>query len=411
MGNFKYKARDSAGSTTTGTINAGSRTEAIGELRKKNLQAVEVTASSSGSSKSFAKGLLTRGARPGAKKDEVVVFTRQLATMVGAGIPILEAIEIQREQAESPGFRMVLEGVVESVRGGTDFSAALEKFPKVFPELYVNMVRAGEASGQLDLILIRLAEYQEATAQLKREIKSAMTYPVISLVLVFGIASFLMIGIVPQFKPVFDSLDIQLPGLTLMVMDVAFFCRDFWYLIFGSIGAAIFGVLAFKKTPKGHYMFDAFLLRMPIFGSLFRKVALSRFARTFSTLVKSGVPILAAMDIVASTSGNKVIAKAVLRARENVRQGETLSAPLAESAVFPPMVTKMISIGERTGALDTLLEKIAHFYDQQVEAAVKGLTSLIEPLLIGIMGFIVGGIVLAVFLPIFKLQEQLASQK
>jgi type IV pilus assembly protein PilC len=354
---------------------------------------------------------LTRGARPGAKKDEVVVFTRQLATMVGAGIPILEAIEIQREQAESPGFRMVLEGVVESVRGGTDFSAALEKFPKVFPELYVNMVRAGEASGQLDLILIRLAEYQEATAQLKREIKSAMTYPVISLVLVFGIASFLMIGIVPQFKPVFDSLDIQLPGLTLMVMDVAFFCRDFWYLIFGSIGAAIFGVLAFKKTPKGHYMFDAFLLRMPIFGSLFRKVALSRFARTFSTLVKSGVPILAAMDIVASTSGNKVIAKAVLRARENVRQGETLSAPLAESAVFPPMVTKMISIGERTGALDTLLEKIAHFYDQQVEAAVKGLTSLIEPLLIGIMGFIVGGIVLAVFLPIFKLQEQLASQK
>jgi type IV pilus assembly protein PilC len=196
-----------------------------------------------------------------------------------------------------------------------------------------------------------------------------------------------------------------------MVMDVAFFCRDYWYLIFGSIAAIFVGVGVFKKTPKGAYIFDMFLLRMPVFGSLFRKVALSRFARTFSTLVKSGVPILAAMDIVASTSGNKVISKAVLKARENVRQGETLSGPLAESTVFPPMVTKMISIGERTGALDTLLEKIAHFYDQQVEAAVKGLTSLIEPLLIGVMGFIVGGIVLAVFLPIFKLQEQLAHSK
>lgn len=406
MGNFRYRARDASGATTTGTISARSRDEALGELRKKNLQAVEVT-------KGRAPGASLFGskARPGVKKDEMVVFTRQLATMVGAGIPILEALEIQREQAESPGFRVVLEGVVEAVRGGSDLSASLQRFPRVFPELYVNMVKAGEASGQLDLILVRLAEYLEATAQLKREIKSAMTYPVISLVLVFGIASFLMIGIVPQFKPVFDSLDIQLPGITLMVMDVAFFCRDYWYVIFGGIGAAIAGTVAFKRTPRGAYLFDAFVLRMPVFGSLFRKVALSRFSRTFSTLVKSGVPILAAMDIVAQTSGNRVIAKAVIKARDNVRQGETLSAPLAESSVFPPMVTKMISIGERTGALDTLLEKIANFYDQQVEAAVKGLTSLIEPLLIGVMGFIVGGIVLAVFLPIFKLQEQLAHSK
>ena len=323
MGNFRYRAKDASGSTTTGTISAKSRNDAIGELRKKNLQVVEVSATTGG--KSPMKGFFGRGARPGVRKDELVVFTRQLATMVGAGIPILEAIEIQREQAESPNFRVVLEGVVEAVRGGTDFSAALERFPRVFPELYVNMVRAGEASGQLDLILIRLAEYQEASAQLKREIKSAMTYPVISLFLVFGIASFLMIGIVPQFKPVFDSLDIQLPGLTLAVMNVAFFCRDYWYILFGTMGAAIFGIGVFKRTPKGAYIFDVFLLNMPVFGSLFRKVALSRFSRTFSTLVKSGVPILAAMDIVAQTAGNRVIAKAVLKARENVRQGETLS--------------------------------------------------------------------------------------
>lgn len=404
MASTNLKPRDAAATSAAPPAQAKPRSDAVVDPRKKKAQGA-------GKEKLFGGSLFPKTARPGVKKDELVVFTRQLATMVGAGIPILEALEIQREQAESPGFRVVLEGVVEAVRGGSDFSAALEKFPKIFPELYVNMVRAGEASGQLDLILIRLAEYQEATAQLKREIKSAMTYPVISLVLVFGIAAFLMIGIVPQFKPVFDSLDIQLPGLTLLVMDVAFFCRDYWYVIFGAIAAAIVGIGVFKKTPKGAYLFDAFILRMPIFGSLFRKVALSRFSRTFSTLVKSGVPILAAMDIVASTSGNKVISKAVLRARENVRQGETLSGPLSESPVFPPMVTKMISIGERTGALDTLLEKIAHFYDQQVEAAVKGLTSLIEPLLIGVMGFIVGGIVLAVFLPIFKLQEQLASSK
>ncbi|MFN0207526.1 MAG: type II secretion system F family protein [Planctomycetota bacterium] len=407
MASFKYKVRDGSGATLSGLMSAKSKTDAIGELRKKNLTVIEVQQSGGGALEALLKG----AARPGCKKEELVVFTRQLATMVGAGIPILEALEIQKEQAESAGFRLVLAGVVESVRGGSDFSKALEKYPRVFPELYVNMVRAGEASGQLDQILIRLAEYQEASAQLTREIKSAMTYPVISLCMVFGIAAFLMIGIVPQFKPVFDSLEIQLPGLTLMVMDTAFFCKDNWYLIFGAIIGAVIGILAFKRTKKGAFFFDAALLKMPIFGPLFRKVALSRFARTFSTLVKSGVPILGAMDIVAATAGNRVIAKTVLAARESVRQGDTLSGPLANARVFPPMVVKMIAIGERTGSLDALLEKIAEFYDQQVEAAVKGLTSMIEPLLIGVMGFLVGGIVLAVFLPIFKLQEQLSGAK
>lgn len=407
MGSFKYKARDGAGATLTGSIHAKSRNDAIMELKKKNLTAVDVQ--STGGDGSDKGSWLAKATRAGVKREELVVFTRQLATMVGAGIPILEALEIQKDQAETPGFKIVLTGVVEAVRGGNDLSKALEKYPRVFPELYVNMVRAGEVSGQLDQILVRLAEYQEASAQLAREVKSAMTYPVISLCLVFGIAGFLMIGIVPQFKPVFDSLDIKLPGVTLFVMDCAFFCRDYWYLLGGMIVGSIMGVVFFKRTPKGAYLFDATLLRLPIFGSLFRKVALSRFSRTFSTLIKSGVPILSAMDIVSQTAGNKVIAKTVLDARESVRQGQTLSGPLSQSKVFPPMVVKMISIGERTGSLDALLEKIAHFYDQQVEAAVKGLTSMIEPLLIGVMGFIVGGIVLAVFLPIFKLQEQLAN--
>jgi type IV pilus assembly protein PilC len=271
------------------------------------------------------------------------------------------------------------------------------------------MIRAGEVSGQIDTILTRLAEYLEASAHLRSEIKSAMTYPVISLVLVIGIASFLMIGIVPSFKPVFDSLEVELPGLTVFIMDIAFFMRDYWYLIFGGMGAAFFGLKIAVKTPKGELIKDHVMLRLPVFGILFKKVALSRFARTFSTLVKSGVPILGAMEIVSDTSGNLVISNIVNSARDSVRNGDSLSEPFTKSTVFPPMVVKMMAIGERSGALDALLEKIAEFYDQQVEAEVKGLTSMIEPIMIAIMGVIVGGIVLAVFLPIFKLQEKLSG--
>jgi len=236
-----------------------------------------------------------------------------------------------------------------------------------------------------------------------------MTYPVISLVLVLGIASFLMIGIVPSFKPVFDSLEVELPALTVVIMDIAFFMRDYWYLIFGGMGAAFFGLKIAVKTPKGELIKDHVMLRLPVFGILFKKVALSRFARTFSTLVKSGVPILGAMEIVSDTSGNLVISNIVNSARDSVRNGDSLSEPFTKSTVFPPMVVKMMAIGERSGALDALLEKIAEFYDQQVEAEVKGLTSMIEPIMIAIMGVIVGGIVLAVFLPIFKLQEKLSG--
>ncbi|MHC5065647.1 MAG: type II secretion system F family protein [Planctomycetota bacterium] len=236
-----------------------------------------------------------------------------------------------------------------------------------------------------------------------------MTYPVVSLFLVIGIASFLLIGVVPSFGPIFDSLDVELPGLTVFTMELAFFMRDYWYVIFGALGAAIYGLHAYRKTEKGAYVFDVMFLRMPVFGPLFKKVCLSRFSRTFSTLIKSGVPILGAMEIVSETAGNKVISKVVDEAKESVKQGDTLSEPFSRSSVFPGMVVKMMGIGERSGALDALLEKIAEFYDQQVEAEVKGLTSLIEPIMIAVMGFIVGGIVLAVFLPIFKMQEALSK--
>jgi type IV pilus assembly protein PilC len=410
---FKFEAEDATGKVVKGAVSAANQAEVVADLRRRNLTPVQVTQSGGlfgwlGGGK-VAGGKRRLATRASAKKGELEVFTRQLSTMLGAGIPMLEALEILADQAESPGFAFCLNKVVDDIRNGSDLSKALEPHKRVFSHIYVSMIRAGEVSGQIDTILQRLADYLEAAAHLRNEIKSAMTYPVISLVLVIGIASFLMIGIVPSFKPVFESLEVELPGLTVVIMDIAFFMRDYWYLIFGGMAAAIFGIKVACKTPKGAYVKDAVMLRVPVFGILFKKVALSRFARTFSTLVKSGVPILGAMEIVSDTSGNLVISRIVDGARDSVRNGDSLSEPFTKSTVFPPMVVKMMAIGERSGALDALLEKIAEFYDQQVEAEVKGLTSMIEPIMIAVMGVIVGGIVLAVFLPIFKLQEKLSG--
>ena len=410
---FKFEAKDAAGKVVKGAVTAHSQADVVADLRRRNLTPIDVTQSGglaslfSGSKGPRSKR--TKARRSSVKRGELEVFTRQLSTMLGAGIPMLEALEILADQAESPGFAYCLDKVVSDIRSGSDLSKALEPHTRVFSHIYVSMIRAGEVSGQIDIILQRLADYLEAAAHLRAEIKSAMTYPVVSLVLVLGIASFLMIGIVPSFKPVFESLEVELPSLTVMIMDIAFFMRDYWYLVFGTLAGAVFAIKMACKTPNGAYIKDATLLRLPIFGILFKKVCLSRFSRTFATLVKSGVPILGAMEIVSETSGNLVISRIVDTARDSVRSGESLAEPFSKSTVFPPMVTKMIGIGERSGALDTLLEKIADFYDQQVEAEVKGLTSMIEPIMIAIMGVIVGGIVLAVFLPIFKLQEKLAG--
>ena len=352
--------------------------------------------------------------KPHLKSDDLVVFTRQLSTMISAGIPLLECLEVLEEQIIDRGFKIVVGRIVERVRAGADLSDALSRHGRIFSRLFVNMIKAGEASGQLDIILNRLAEYLESTAALKREIKSAMTYPVISMVLITGISIFLMVYIVPQFKSIFDSLGtpdkpIELPWLTRTLLAVSLFMRNYFTIWMPGIVAAVVGVIMYRKSDMGRKHIDMIVLKIPIFGKLFRKVAISRFSRTFATLIKSGVPILGALEIVAATSGNSIIENAVLKARENVRQGEMLAGPLAASAVFPPMVTRMISIGEKSGALESLLEKIADFYDQQVRTTVKSLTSLIEPLLIGVMGVIVGGIVLAIFMPIFDLQSKLAA--
>ncbi|MFM8979693.1 MAG: type II secretion system F family protein [Planctomycetia bacterium] len=429
MATFRYSAISSDGRTVRGSVEANSQPEALEELRRRNLMPLKVddrggadpepaAADDRGrreekkpAAPKAAGGGGLFAAKPGVRKhEEVVIFTRQLATMIGAGIPMLESLEILQEQAESKEFSLLLNRVIDEVRSGQDLSTAIGRYPKVFTDVYVSMIKAGEASGQIDDILVRLADYMEAAQRLKRDIKSAMTYPVVSLVMITGITAFLMLAIVPKFKEVFASLDVELPGLTKGVLGASDFTRENWVLILVAMVLAGFGLHVYKRTDRGGWQWDWLMLKVPVFGPLFRKVGLSRFSKTFSTMLKSGVPILGALDIVADTAGNRVIRDAVINARESVRQGESLAKPLADSTVFPPMVTRMIGIGEKTGSLEQLLEKISEFYDEQVRATVKQLTSLIEPIMISVMGLMVGTIVLSVFLPIFELQKQLAAR-
>ena len=423
MSSFRYAAKKSTGQTIEGTIEAENRNDAVAELRRQNLVVIRLDALSGRGAKAAAaasaKGGSTSGSsetkrglfkvKPSANTTELVMFTRQLATMVGAGLALLESIDVLKEQAETPGMKAVCEKLAADLRAGTDLSSAMASCPKAFSELYVSMVRAGEASGQMDVILDRLADYLEASQALSREIKSAMTYPVISMVLVLSITMFLMLGVVPTFRQVFDSLETELPGITKFVLAVADWLKGNWLFLFAGVFVAFFGLIAFKKTPQGGLIFDHTMLRLPVFGPLVRKVALARFSRTFATMLRSGVPIMATLDIVSETAGNRVVSNAVDDSKQSVRNGQLLSEPLNEAKVFPPMVVRMIAIGERTGALETLLDKIAEFYDAQVKAAVKALTSLIEPLLITFMGVIVGGVVLAVFLPILDVVGKLGG--
>ncbi len=397
MPQFKYTAKAADGKKVDGTLTAVNEADATSNLRKLGLAVVGLKSIASG-----PKSAWLGGPRSHIGAEALAIFTRQLSTMVGAGIPLLESLEIL---SEDPQYTIVASKVVDRVRSGTDLSEALGTYPKIFSKIYVSMVKAGEASGQLDIILTRLAEYQESTEALKREIKAAMTYPVVSLCMVILITVGLMVGIVPKFKAIFETMGIELPAITQILLNVSDAMTNYWYLFIAGAVLLVGGFIFWKGTNWGERQWDWIVLRLPVFGDLFRKVCLSRFSRTFATLIQSGVPILGALEIVANTTGNRIIEEAILVARESVRKGETLGEPLAKCSVFPPMVTRMISIGEKSGALEQLLEKISEFYDQQVKATVEALTSLIEPLLIGLMGALVGGIVLAIFLPILKIQE------
>ncbi len=403
MPTFTYLARGRDGSKQKGTVTADSQQAALKMLQDRGLQVDKVDAK---------KGLFSfgGGAAKGNKRvrtKELLIFTRQLSTIVSAGLPLLQGLDILGEQAEDPNFQKVIDAVAKDVEAGETFSDALRKHPRAFPDLYVSMVRAGEAGGDLDGVLLQLADYLEASEELKRKIKSSMTYPVVAFSMIILIAAGLIIFVVPQFQKIFGQFGRQLPTPTMILIHISDILRTWysWPIIIGVIVGIVMFLRVYGSTKNGRYNLDALKLRMPVFGGLLRKVSISRVTRTLSTLTKSGVAILQALEIVERTAGNEVYAKAIREAADSVRNGETLADPLARAEVFPPMVTRMIAVGEKTGALEAMLMKISDFYDSEVKATVEALTSLIEPLLIGLMGLVVGSIVVALFMPILKLSS------
>ncbi len=400
MATFSYAARTRTGMQKRGTLTADNRDAAMMRLNQMGLVADKLVET---------KGVLGKAGRLNlnrkVKGTELLVFTRQLSTIVSAGLPLMQGLDILSEQCEDANFAAVINAVGQEVESGETFSDALRKFPRAFPELYVSMVKAGEAGGDLDGVLLQLADYLESTEELRRRIKSAMTYPIVAFSMIIVIATGLIIFVVPQFAEIFNSFGKKLPLPTQILINVSQFLHQWWswFAILGTGIGIYFAVKLYGKTPVGRYNLDALRLRMPVFGVLQRKVAISRFTRTLSTLTKSGVAILQAMEIVERTAGNEVYAKAIRAAGESVRNGETLAEPLARAGVFPAMVTRMIGVGEKTGALENMLMKIADFYDSEVKATVDALTSLIEPILIGMMGIVVDGIVIALFMPILML--------
>jgi type IV pilus assembly protein PilC len=397
---YQYTAKDKLGNTVTGKLEGNSEIEVTEALHRKDFVVVSL--------EQIKKKVQLRVGGSQVKSDDLVVFSRQLATMIDAGIPLVQSLGILGEQVENQDLKIVVNIVRQDIESGMSFCDALAKHPKVFSELFINMARAGEASGTLDEVLDRLATYLEKSAALARKISSSLVYPAVIVIMAIVITAVLLLKVVPTFKGIFEVLGGRLPAPTLILIGISDLLRKYFWLVMLALGSGIFFLRIYISTEKGRYNFDAFLLRIPVLGPLFRKVALAKFSRTFSTLVKSGIAILNALDIVGKTAGNKKIEEAVANCRTAVRDGEPISVPLAKSGVFPPMSCRMIGVGEQTGQLEKMLSKIADFYDEQVDATVGALTSLIEPLVISFLGIVVGGIVIALFLPIFKITQLVA---
>jgi len=393
---FQWSGKTTRGIVETGEITATTKEEVIAQLRKKNITPTIIT-------EKPAK--VRRFGLGGKVKDkDIVVFTRQFATMIDAGLPLVQALDILSTQVENKGFGRTIAQIKADVESGSTYADALKKHPRIFTELYANMVAAGEAGGILDTILNRLAAYIEKSMKLKKRVKSAMVYPVVVTGVAVLVIAIIMIFVVPTFSKMFTQLGGVLPLPTRIIINISNFIAGIGGLmVIGAIVAFVVFVVQFRKTEKGKHIIDKILLKLPIFGVLLQRVAVAKFTRTLGTLVSSGVPILDGLEITAKTSGNKVIEYAIMDVRKAVIGGKTLAEPITKAKVFPPMVTHMIAVGESTGALDSMLSKIADFYDDEVDAAVSNLTAMMEPMLMVFLGGAIGFIVVAMYLPIFKL--------
>ena len=391
---FEYKGKTLAGAAVQGQLKANSKADLERVLRQNRILVTSISKKAPELDIKFGTGI---------KKVEVSRFTRQFATMIGAGLPMVQCLEILSTQTENKNLAKIISQVKEGVQGGATLSDALARHPKVFDPLYTNMVEAGEVGGALDAILIRLAAYREKADKLIRKVKGAMVYPSVIVVVATAVTIGMLAFIVPVFAKMFGGLHADLPGPTLVVLAISHFLQDnMLYLVLGSIGL-IGGIMWWRKTPSGALIWDKTLLILPVLGNLVRKSSVARFTRTLGTLLASGVSIIEAMEITAKTSGNLVIANAINKSTLAIAEGETITGPLRESGVFPPMVTQMISVGEKTGGLDEMLNKIADFYDEEVDEAVTALTSIIEPIIIVFMGVVIGGILIAMYLPMFDI--------
>lgn len=388
---FTYTARDAKGELKSATLEAGSREEAISQLKKQRLNVIKID-----------EQVKKKKAGKVSMRD-IVIFTRQFSTMINSGLPLVQAMGILAEQSENPSLRDITKQVVFDVESGNTVADALRKHPGAFSELYVNMVAAGEAGGILDTILMRLAVFMEKNDALVRKVKGAMIYPGVIMTVAGGAIIVLLIFVIPTFQRMFAEAGIPLPLPTRVVISLSEGLQRYWWALGAGIFAAVWSIKKYYATQDGKLVIDRLMLKAPVLGDVLRKSAVSRFTRTLGTLIGSGVSILDGLEITAKTSGNRVIQDAIMESRASIAGGETISAPLKKSQVFPPMVISMINVGEQTGGLDEMLGKIADFYDEEVDAAVSGLLALMEPLMIVFLGVVVGGMVVAMYLPIFDM--------
>jgi type IV pilus assembly protein PilC len=398
---FQYKVKDKNGKLVEGSLEAENAQLVVSKLRSMGYVPIEIQQQGGGAN--LQRELKIPGLSDRIHLKDIAVFSRQFATMINSGLSLLRSLNILAEQSESKPLAEVVNQVRMDVEKGSSLSQALQKHPKAFGRLYVSMVRAGEVGGALDSVLMRLADTIEKQVELRRKVKSAMTYPVVVALLVLTIVTAMLLFVIPMFQGIYKQLGGTLPAPTQILIDISNVCRKLWFLIPVVGGGGAYGFRWWINSEEGRKQWDAIKLKVPIFGKLVRKTALARFSRTLSALVRSGVPILESLDIVAETAGNYVVSKAVRETQAAVKRGDPLSKKLEEHPVFPPMVVQMMAVGEETGALDEMLDKIADFYDQEVEATVDALTSLIEPLLIMVMGVCVGGMIISLYLPMFNI--------
>lgn len=401
MASFACTVRDARGQQVVKNIDAANIAEARSKLREQGLFPIDIKEKQGGDDLlAPLNRFLLRLQK--VKLKEMVIFTRQFATMINSGVALLRALNIMVEQAQSEVFKKILGQVRDGVEEGRSLSDCMAEHPKTFSKLYVSMVSAGEIGGVLDEVLNRLATFMEANAKLIGQLKAAMTYPAVVSVIAGGIFIFLLTFVLPIFKEMFDSMNVSLPFFTLMLINMSTAVRQTWYiLLFGGLGI-VYGFITFIKTPFGRSWFDNVMLKAPIFGNIIRKVAVARFTRTLGTLLRSGVPLMTALEITQDTAGNVHISAGIAKVREAVSEGEGMTKPLEQTKLFPPMVTQMIAIGEESGNVDAMLSKVADFYDEEVEQAVKALTSLLEPLMMVLIGGMVGSMIIGMYLPMFS---------